>query len=310
MKRALLGIVALACVFSVTCAPYGHAASPAIGWLDTVGVYPEGQIRVTGWAATSDAPQASLGIRVRVDGQLVLLAFKVGHVYRPDVRTYLGPQYSDYLGFDKLVPAPFGTHTVCIEAQNNGVYYQLSGCLSYSLPNPLPGTNNYYRRFMGGSFVAPPGQIINKPITVTGANASKLDAILTGAARWGQLGSLARFYQVASPTSDSTDITLADLPTQVLGSTTIHYCTMSSSQYVLGCEISWSTVTLASGISDMTQLRKTSAHELGHALGLAHPNAAVSSVMNQGNVGGLVSLDPTSYDTGGCAILYPITYYS
>lgn len=160
-----------------------------------------------------------------------------------------------------------------------------------------------------GSFVAPPGQVINKPITVSGASASQLNAILAGAARWGQMGSMARYYQVASVTSDSTDITVKAMAPGAYGSTVYHYCTQTPSQYVLGCEISWSTVSLSFSINDALML-KVSAHELGHAMGLGHPNTSVSSVMNQGNIGGLVSGDVTSYDTASCSILYPITVFN
>lgn len=90
MRRTLIRALLLAVVLSALGASPAYAQSPAVGWLDTVGTYTDGMIRVTGWAATADAPQASLGIRVKIDGQLSLLAYKVGQVYRPDVRAFLG----------------------------------------------------------------------------------------------------------------------------------------------------------------------------------------------------------------------------
>lgn len=113
--------------------PNAWAGSAVIGWVDGVTVHSDGTITVRGWAATSDSPTAHIGVRVLIDGHHSLLSFKVGNDYRPDVPAVIGSKYSSYLGYTKTVPAPSGTHTVCVEGQNNGVYNVLSGCRTYSM---------------------------------------------------------------------------------------------------------------------------------------------------------------------------------
>src|SRR5690349_21500053 len=114
------------------------ALSPSIGYLDgIILVNPDTQqALIWGWALTSDYPAAALGVRIKVDGSIYPMpspGYILANAYRPDVGAAY-PGYGDYHGFLAWVTVPWGTHTLCAQAQNSGVYSNLINCYTYSMP--------------------------------------------------------------------------------------------------------------------------------------------------------------------------------
>jgi hypothetical protein len=306
---AALGLCLCAAVVS---APTASALSVVEGYLDSVTPNANGTIRVVGWAATRDAPLAQIGVRAKIDGTRDLLNFKVDGSARPDVKAYLenkyGVTFSNLLGFDKIFPAPSGTHTVCMEGQNSGVYNDLNTCRSYTIAT-FPGGSNSLKLFTGGAWAHTPGNYLHKTYTI--ANGTRSAAIQSGANSWTATSTRLFMDLSATVTSDSNDIVQAAIAQSWFALTTRHPspgCDIGT-QVVLGCTISWSRIDFNTNtITNDTQAQKTTAHELGHAFGLSHPPSGNASVMNQGVVGGNVTLTPSSFDVGDTNILYPNTY--
>lgn len=162
MSRRLLRLAFMAASVIAVLAvgmPQAYALSQCVGALDQITVIPDGMIRVRGWALTSDYPTTPLGIRVLIDGQPSLITYRLANEYRPDVGAAF-PGYGDYHGFEFHVPAPSGTHTVRIEAQNSGVYNVIGAQSSYSM---APFQAGGLRRFSGGSFTYNPGVLLFLP---------------------------------------------------------------------------------------------------------------------------------------------------
>jgi hypothetical protein len=84
------------------------------GSLDVLARVPGG-VRVSGWAIDPDTT-TSISVTVRVNGQATTIATDVP---RPDVAAVY-PGYGEVHGFDRVVPAPVGTYSVCVTAENTG----------------------------------------------------------------------------------------------------------------------------------------------------------------------------------------------
>jgi hypothetical protein len=143
------------------------ALSLTFGALDAVYPNNNGTAVVTGWAATSDNKTQALGVRARIDGNLVLAPneYRFANKYRPDVATNVCCGYSAYLGSTFTIPWPADLpatthHTVCIEVQNSGVYNQIS-CLPENIPGrtaPIISQTTVNRwNFFGGTYNLFPG---------------------------------------------------------------------------------------------------------------------------------------------------------
>jgi hypothetical protein len=146
------------------------ALSPAVGWLDTVVAVnsSSGQILIQGWALTSDYPLAALGVRIKIDGLLYPMpspGYILANTYRPDVGAAY-PGYGDYHGFYAWVTAPPGVHTVCTQAQNSGVYNDLSGCRGYSMM-PSPSGISFYMRNQSTSSASSKGCLVGSAVLNT-----------------------------------------------------------------------------------------------------------------------------------------------
>jgi hypothetical protein len=135
MKR--FAAFALLLVSSVSVSAPASALSPSIGYFDGIAAIdlPNQTVYIWGWALTSDYPTVPLGVRITVDGAVYPMpapGYITADQYRPDVGVAY-PGYGDYHGFGAWVKVPPGTHTLCAQAQNSGVYSWLTNCHTYTL---------------------------------------------------------------------------------------------------------------------------------------------------------------------------------
>jgi hypothetical protein len=146
--KAAVAVVISAGVLAVQSAPVS-ALSGVVGSFDGVIAISgsgNGSILLQGWALTSDYPTVPLGVRITIDGVLWPMpspGYITANTYRPDVGAVY-PGYGNYHGFYNWFPAPHGTHTVCVQAQNSGVYFWLtSPCRVYSMPGLSPVVGSF-----------------------------------------------------------------------------------------------------------------------------------------------------------------------
>ena len=104
-----------------------------IGYLDTLSAVQDG-IRVQGWAIDRDVAQA-IDVHIYLDGSFAK-AVTAG-LSRPDVAAAF-PNYGDNHGFDTVVAASKGLHTVCVYGINlaEGDANPRLGCNSFTMPGP------------------------------------------------------------------------------------------------------------------------------------------------------------------------------
>jgi hypothetical protein len=282
------------------------ALSPTFGWLDGVTIFGDGTLYVSGWSATSDSPTVALGVRVKIDGQLAIPNYRFSNEYRPDVGAAY-PGYGNYHGFTFTVPAISGTHTVTIEAQNNGVYNDLSGPRTYTLgAAPL-------RRFVGGSHAVLVGTRQNYYWFRSGTTYDwQIDNAMVA---WQATPTNLYVGRFTSTAGTQFDFYPQPYAQSWWGLTTIYPCPLQNYLTVAGCTYTYGNISLNTstlGVESDDLKRKVVGHEAGHALGLAHPPSGSTSMMNQGCLGGLplcpsgVVRDPAPYDTASFNTLYPL----
>lgn len=136
LPRIVLAVI-VAFLGSIVPTEAVSALSPSVGHFDLIAeTNPETQqIRIAGWALTSDYPTTPLGVRVLVDGAVYPMpspGYFYANTYRPDVGAAY-PGYGNWHGFHAWVTVPFGSHQVCVQAQNTGVYTTLTNCHSYNM---------------------------------------------------------------------------------------------------------------------------------------------------------------------------------
>lgn len=142
LASLLCGVASLASTANVVSSAQPAAAlSPVVGAFEAVvGSTSDSSnnllVEVRGWAITADFPTAALATRITVDGA-VWLPPRIGYFYadkpRPDIGAFIGTKYGNNHGIDEWVHVPHGTHTLCLQSQNSGVYTTL-GCklISYN----------------------------------------------------------------------------------------------------------------------------------------------------------------------------------
>lgn len=93
-------------------------------------------VRIQGWALNTSHPATQLQVRVLVDGGVLALpapGYVLANTYRPDVGAAY-PCCGNYHGILSTVTVPFGTHTLCLQANNShGAWYALGNCHTYTL---------------------------------------------------------------------------------------------------------------------------------------------------------------------------------
>jgi hypothetical protein len=293
-----------------------HALSLTFGALDSVTTNANGTATVSGWAATSDNKTQALGVRAVIDNQFVYApnSYRFANKYRPDVAANVCCGYSAYLGFTFTIPWPVdnpGSHKVCIEAQNSGVYNVIS-CLPENIPgrtNPiLSKTTLDYLNYIGGTYDLFPGSAVNltyyRPV---GTYDAAIDAAMLDWARSGTNIYLTR----------TTNAAVANLQFNIvpdIGSggrgdeNSGALCSAFPIGNVkLGCIRGKSTIRLATNVlgTDQANVQKTAGHEAGHAFGLGHPPAGQTSIMNTGPVAPVVPKTSSTTDWAKINILYP-----
>jgi len=282
------------------------ALSPTFGNVDSVTLNPDDTMKVVGWAATSDFPTVSLGVRVQIDGSYYtfpMTNFRRANVYRPDVGAAY-PGYGDYHGFEFSVPVPNGLHMVCVEAQNSGFYNIIGSCLYIGASG----------RYTGRLWQQTQGQVRTTTFSRGTTWQSDIDA---GALTW-NAGAHLDVNAVAIG-SQNVQFLVANynsvLGVYAYGLTGFDTCPnigspCDISQPMSGPAFASATIWINSGHPDLLASqalrRKVTAHEMGHALGLFHPpNLQLPTVMGQGPIVGMVSGAPTSYDLESINNAYP-----
>ena len=308
--RAIAGGILLTCAITATMNAPTSAASPSIGWLDSISVSTGdaiGSITLSGWTLTSDYPSAGLGVYAFIDGQRSLVGYRIADEYRPDVGAAY-PGYGDWHGFVFTVPAPSGTHNVCIQALNTVYLTTLSGCQNYTMPSFASGA---LRRFTGGHFLQNEPNPISLSWTRTTADyAAEIDITIN---LWEANTTKVSFAWTSSP-SAQIRITAKTNAGAYIGLGESYPCPGASSSglynnVVLGCQYGYGQVTL--NRSQMpgpgTYRQKVITHEVGHVLGLFHPPNTAFSVMRGGDPGsgGGIAATPSAWDADGLnQILY------
>lgn len=302
------------------------ALSQTFGALDSVMPNNNGTAVVSGWAATSDNKTQALGVRARIDGNLVLAPneYRFANKSRPDVAANVCCGYSPNLGFTFTIPWPADLpatshHTVCIEAQNSGVYNQIS-CLPENIPgrtNPIISQTTVNRwNFFGGTYDLFPGVAVNVSyFRPADGFAGNIDLAMNS---W--QASATNIYRVRTLTAGTANIefrTLSGNPGYLGLATEQSGLCDPISNVSLACIRNRSIVNMATGQLaanlQAANTQYTAAHEAGHAFGLGHPRGGSSSVMNQGLVGpsvvdGIASTNPqtpSAADETKVNTLYP-----
>lgn len=115
---------------------YTRLGGTPVGALDGVTARPGG-IRVAGWAVDPDTSDP-VDIRISVDGQARVVS---ADLLRNDIGA-LFPQLGGEHGFDVVVPAGPGTHTVCVTIVNIGWGADVAlGCPKVTVPTLSPVGN-------------------------------------------------------------------------------------------------------------------------------------------------------------------------
>lgn len=266
----------------------------------------DGSATVRGWAITSDAPSVGLGIRVKVDGQLAWGNWRVANEYRPDVGAAY-PGYGNYHGFEFTIPVPAGTHTVTAEAQNSGVYNSLNGSVSVT----APASTATEARFWGGSYEADPGAALNYQWwRISTYYDWQIDTALVAWDNTATNLSLSRL--TASPGAEFQLVTNYRAEAW-WGTTTTYPCPGNSKpNFAFQCFYGYSNIDLNTRTLDLEsneQIQKVVAHEVGHALGLWHPPAGSTSLMNQGLVSGSTPMTPSAWDQTNLRTIHPDNWW-
>ena len=265
-------------------------------------------MHLVGWAATSDAPWAALGVRVKVNGITITDWYDLANTYRPDVGAYLGPSYGNYHGFSIYAAVPAGISggaggaTVCVEGQNNGNYNDLNQCIGYSMPRGA---------FFGGRLPHSPGGLV----TAGYYNVSSPYGSQIASAASNYNTTYGAIYVPSTPMATSRfDLYHANSPFAGLAGSTLGVTqfTGCASTYVppsVGCHNFYSEIYLFKYNMDAQPYNKQQAtitHEMMHGLGLTHQGGGGTepSIMADPAAGNRTDT-LSAYDLTNISRLYP-----
>lgn len=243
---------------------------------------------------------------MRVDGShynFPASNFRLADRYRPDVGSAY-PGYGNYHGFEFDVPVRSDTHSICVEAQNSGVYNVLSGCKTVV----VTGSTDH-GRFFGGLYEDTPFAGLTVQYT---RGTTWADDIDTGANRWDAASNL-NVDRTTNTGAREIAVVAYNFPSShdhLYGRTRFPPWCASMTSACSGGALPWQDRTYTDnrvylntshpdldGSNDRALRRKVIAHEFGHALGLDHPpNPGVATVMAQGPLGGNTIESPSAWD--------------
>jgi hypothetical protein len=290
-----------------------QALSPTFGWFDSVVVEHSNTIRLRGWAATSDFPTTPLGVRAVVDGSIYFFPdtnFRIADTLRTDVGASY-PGYGNNHGFDFKIPSTNGSHTVCIQAQNSGVYNQIGNCRSYTVNG-----SNGEGRFFGRLWQHHEYQVRTVTYSRGTTWSGNIDA---GVTSWDpNTPGLQTQLTATSNTSTNVPFVLFDLDSiygpgvlgvTLIGGTCPTFAAPCLSLPISGTPYVQNTVYLNNANSSMINSGLTrqsvTGHEFGHAIGLAHPwNAGIGTIMVQ-SISPWRTATPQNWDRQNVDIAYP-----
>lgn len=333
MPRRALRVIASICIATSamqSVAESAHAASPVVGALNSIVVNADRTVSVSGWAWTSDAPWAAIGVILRIDGVDYFPAANYRLADLPSSNPYSG--YGNH-GFAFTAPAPSGWHWFCVLGQNAGVYNQVGSCSAQFVPTPA-ATNTGFSdaaRYSGAAWPQSPHTTL--ALTYGRSNGgtlplSEVQAAMNGwmavaprlSLSYSGLGTGVGNIMVNSGNYNSywgwnqntlgVTISQACYPNGVLTTGPPLYggCAFPASQSV-GVYVNTGAVYMSYYETRVA----TVAHEVGHALGLWHPpNPGVTTVMASGPPASVVTLPfnsfvpnlPSSFDGTSFAMAY------
>ena len=252
-----------------------------------------GRVFLEGWALSTIHGTTPLGVRVLIDGQVHPMP-SPGFVTANLTRADLAPHYPccgvDH-GFAFWVTAPLGVHTMCLQAQTHGTYYNFGPCRTYDMTfDPMMPTSSISgctdTHLWGGNRI--PCQTDNRytsrcvdttyqPFTTKAATG--VNATLNNSYNTTVLDTTPYDTSCVYSGSGETDIVLRELSNLPNNAWGTYFCddAVSSTRCDQGY-VQFDKEVIAASTFTPEEMWKLACHEIGHAVGLVHGNNADPSI--------------------------------